>query len=72
MAGQKRVFALDVPAIRVCVSGVRAQTKPSERIATLDRRRPLTDHGVLGELGRIDEASSKGWSRCGSFECVIT
>ena len=29
---------------------------PSESVATLDRRPRLTDHAVLSELGRIDEA----------------
>jgi Glucose-6-phosphate dehydrogenase, C-terminal domain/Glucose-6-phosphate dehydrogenase, NAD binding domain len=50
----------------------RAQTGPSESVASLDRGPRLEDHVTLSELGRIDELSRKGTSRCGSFECVIT
>jgi hypothetical protein len=35
---------------------VRAETGPSESVATLDRGPRLEDHVTLSELGRIDEA----------------
>jgi len=77
MAGQTRVFALDVPAIcvlrpRLAEGLPHPSSAQSKIIATLDRTSRLTDHAVLSEPGRIDEASSKRWLRCGGFEYVIT